>query len=915
MLRIALIYLFSTNFLFVSLSYAQNNNEAKIQDDEHSQAQTIQESTINQPLNTDSKAEDELNPFENLIPVDKIVFQLRKNYGISGSVLLTRTLWQILNSYSNQQQAENVWQSAINTVSTLASDKKMSDLYLDSRYTFGQIMIEYTHGMNIYAWNANRTNAQITKSELEDFLTANDELTIYMNLEQVWHFLLLDIAKQENVEWNQVFLKSLDLFSEEAATESEDINQKNDDEKKRPVSVNVFSLLAQWQTSKEKPELLAEMMRKLNDLQASNVYFYNSLFRFLLEKENEHYLNASLAWFAISQQFYLIKPELQEEDAKLLGDFIENQDTWFLSHESELLAVNTQLPSLLEKNIHTLKKYYADAKEEINFEQSLATIYHILTPKLSNYIQLPFRKNIMQNLEVCFNISEDLAPYPQLPIEKDQFDGCVSDMVNAATKRAKSLELSGSIKGDIQEAALDRALQLPPWQIINITYASSAKNDCLDEGMNLPNPFEWSMAAEALLWFSDRWPVLMHIFPQKNQVKQVVASGEQLISKLQCLKKAPMQLLDDDLQQILQSWQNTKALIGKVVDEFTQNNLRSGSDIDLLAGSIEAESHYRVENMEIEACDVQNVCGVHVKLESSRALFGLFPKHLLVADQLKIGSLKLCYDNVGWEQRRIASTHLDNDNVANYYGHFSFSLKGFYNDKEVFERKIIDKEEYLYLFAENSEEVLNTYCPLPLVGKKISTKLERGTYGLVPNRLTFLTASRVKETDILLGNWQTGDEWSDKILTEAAETVYEDKFADLNSDVQQAYQAKAKQLQDVIYQSLLNKIAKPSLAQKALLNEFAKMQRASKLFYARNYLLQMNQLIGNDFIHGLFFGENRIFDSNSIAEYYNNQNNINVLIKAMDENLEKNKIQWNELPNNLSYSYISNIIYRLKSIY
>ena len=896
--KFALILLYSVAFLLSSSALSQDN------------AKEIE--------STDTVETEPLNTFENLIPVDKVVYQLRKNYGVSGSVLLTKTLWQILSSYSNQKQAQNVWQTAINNITSIDTGGNELTLSLDSRYTFGQILSQFTHGMNLVDWNTNRNELKVSKSQLNDFFTENDDLSIYLNLNHVWRILLLDIAKQENIQWDQVFLKSLDLFADEQMiidkkNSNKDSVKKNEKAEKQEIN-SFFMYINQWQTSKDKNALLANMFESFRLDDSYGYYFHQTIIQFLIEKHKQHYLSASLSWFAISQQLYLYKTQFQKEDVENIKTFVENQDTWFLSHESDLLAANTKLPELVEKNFHGLKAFLVNKTEVNDFELELITIYHLLIPNFSKYIASPYRREIMQNLEVCFNISDEYAPFPQLPIEKEQFYGCINDMFDAANNRSTSQELAYPLVKVDTQAALDRALKLPPWQNINVTYATIAKDSCLSDNMRIPNPFEWSMAAESLLWFSDRWPAFMKLYPQGNNVNKVIAGGQQIVAKLNCLEETPKKILNEGFQQISQSWQNSKAMIDKVVDEFAQENLRKGSDIDLL-GTIETQSNYRVEDMKIEACNIQNACGVHLELESSRALFGLFPKHLVVADQLKMGSLKLCYDNVGWEQRRPASTHLDNDNVSNYFGHFSFSLKGFYDDEKVFERKIIDKEEYLYLFAENSEDVLNTYCPLEIVGKKISTKLERGTFGLVPNRLTFLTASRVKESDIMSGNWLKGNEWNDKILTDAANSIYENKLTGLNSDVQQVYQAKAKLLQDVIYKTLLNKFDASSQVQTELYNEFATMQRSVKQLYATNYLLQMNQLMSNDKVHGLFFGEDRIFDAKIIEEYYTNQNNINVLIKAMDENLNKNKILWNELSNNLSYSYVSNIIYRLKSIY
>ena len=100
----------------------------------------------------------------------------------------------------------------------------------------------------------------------------------------------------------------------------------------------------------------------------------------------------------------------------------------------------------------------------------------MISRNFDKYMNNPFRRKIQRNLEVCLNISEEFGPFPQQPIDDKQFSGCVNDMVVAATTEASIRELSGSLTKINSQQALDRALQLPAWQIINLLYANSAEN-------------------------------------------------------------------------------------------------------------------------------------------------------------------------------------------------------------------------------------------------------------------------------------------------------------------------------------------------------------------------------------------------------------------------------------------------------
>ncbi|MBL4659753.1 MAG: hypothetical protein JKY19_05310 [Alcanivoracaceae bacterium] len=848
------------------------------------------------------------NEFDHLISANQVVLQLRKTYGVEGSVLLSKILWQILISYSNQQQAQNVWQTAINHVTDInAIDTNMNLSIVNSQYNSGQVLASYTNGMTTKKWNENRKIFKINKKNINDFFELADDLSIYLKLNEVWELLLIDIAKQEDIQWNDVFLNSLDLF-----VEDNDTSEKNLSTELNLDDSSFFAAIGKWQDSEDKKIALAHIVQYIESQDQSDIFYYQAIVRFVIDKSRQHYMATSQSWFAVAEQLYLHKAHLKKAELQAINRFIEKNDTWFLSKEQQLLAIDKKLPQWVESSFHQLKVYYAAESTVADFDH-LVTVYQMIEANIRKYMVTPFRQKIHNDLEVCLNISEEFAPYPQQPIDDKQFKGCINDMVMAATQEASIRELSGSLTKIDTEQALDRALRLPSWQIINILYANVAQNDCLDDSHQLVNPLEWTLAAESLLWFADRWPAYMQSYPQNSQISKIIRQGENLIKNHPCLEKPKREILDAHFTQIIQSWENVKTQIKQLVSEFRQNNLTNGSDIDLLENA-EKQSNYRVEGETIMACDPQQSCGVHVELESSRALFGLFPNHLLVADQLKLGSLKLCYDNVGWENIRSAPTHLKNDSVANYFGNFSFNLKGFYGEELIFERKLTDKQEYLYLFAENSEKVLKTSCPLSIVGDKISTQLKGGTYGLVPNRLTFLTASRANESKILQSNWSTGEEWRDKITTSEALLVSTNELIELSADIQQVYQHKAADLQNLIYQTMLNRVLVPTAIQQQLTSGFANMQRSTELFLALNYFLQMDELMVNDALHGILFGSNKIPDTVTIDQFYQNQININLLISSVDENLNTNKEKWNTSSNTLSNSHINNILFRLKSI-
>ncbi len=840
------------------------------------------------------------NQFSHLVSSDDVVHQLRKNYGIYGSVLLSKSLTKILNSFSNQQQAVQTWQTTINELTD--TNSRLQSARVNSQFHSGQLLSQYTHGMTPKTWNNNQSTINLNKQNLTDFINTSDDLTLYFHLPQIWEILLQNIATHENIQWHEVFNKSLTLFPN--TIEDEKIPDTSNES-------GFFDALNEWQKNNYEEKLLTEVMSSIENSDSIQKNNYQNIIRFLLEKNNKNYLSTAMTWLSIANHLHLNKSLLSDVELTSVVQFIEESDTWFLTKEQELLAINRDLPNQIESSFHQLKRFYNS--DNTNQDFTLANIYQLLQKRLNNYMTLPFRNTIHQGFEVCFNISRDSTPLPQEPIDKKQFLGCIKDLTKAATEEAKTSELSGSLTKIKSQAALDRALQSPAWQTINLMYANVSKDNCLKGSEKLVNPLEWTIAAESMLWFVNRWPNHLLLYPQNNEISAIIKQGEKLTQHFNCLEKSKEETLDNYFNQIVKEWQNVKNQIKKVTIEFNESNLAIGSDINLIEHK-EQSSNYRVADIKILACDAQKSCGIHTELEPTRALFGLFPNHLLLADQLKLGSLKLCYDNVGWENRHAVSTHLDNDSVANYLGNFSFSLKGFYNDQLVFSKKLIDKEEYLYLFAANTREVLQTSCPLDIIGTKISTKLKRGTYGLVPNRLTFLTASRADETSILVGNWEKGAEWNNAITHDDITLTDKNYLDELKASINQYFQQKATQLQTTIYRSILNIQPNPTNEQQQLAGNFASMQRAVKLFYNLNYILQMNELMLDDNLHGLFFGDNKIPDAQSINDLYKNQLNISSLIENIESNLKTNQEKWNALEKSWSNLHIKDILFRLNNI-
>ena len=859
-----------------------------------------------------------ISQFEHLIDADTIVYQLRKKYGIQGSIHLTQAVWNILSSFNNQEQAQSIWQKAIENI----TEQDFVNPTINFQFEYGKILSQYTHGMNIQTWNNMRSDFDISAKNLLEFLNNADDFDVYLQLPKIWQIILSEIIKHEEINWADVFTDTFNLFDESKPK----INDKNSEEKVEATKskYNTLSELLKWSRNEDKLSQLPDLLQSEKLIPENDKDLFKSFLRFSLNQSSNNLIASVLSWQELAFHFYRHKDSFTTPDLKNLQNFVEINSAWFTEKSDELANVNSALSEIISQSIDELKTGFIipEASEELifnpQFNSKIRGIYKLVEPGFDRYMNLPFRQKIMQELEVCLNISREHEPNPQQPISENQFTGCLSDFARAALENAQSRELAGSLTKIDTKEAIDRALNLPYWQIINILYANETQNECLDDEQELPNPLEWSLAAESILWFADRWPGLLQAYPKiKQKINAVINQGERLNKKLTCINNNYQELLSRHFEKIQQSWKNSKAEIKLVANEYNQQNLKEESDVDLLNG-LQQQSNYKVKDAQIQACQAQTSCGVRVALEPTRALFGLFPNHLLIADQLKLGELKLCYDNVGWENRRAAPTHLDNDNVANYYGHFSFSLKGFYNDELVFEKKLTNDEENLYLFGSSDESVLQQYCPLPIVGTNINTSLKRGTFGLVPNRLTFLTASRADTSKILTSNWQIGKEWRDKFIGSEAiagvEIISVNHLEELSQDVQQAFQGKSKELEKLIYQTLLGQISQPTETQKKLTQGLSDYSRSIKLFAAMLYFLQTEDYLLSDNIQSLIFGKTQIAKADEILKHYQNEQSINEFLEFMDNNLKINENKWNNFQTLGSNASLQQTLLRLKSI-
>ncbi len=787
----------------------------------------------------------------------QVAHALRTEYGLHGAVALTRTAHKILDSFVDESQAAFLWQNALDGVEAESLQKSQQPLFgIDTHALAGLVLAANTHGMTTDQWQRTLLPLDLNQAPLKPLLDSRDELDIYLQLPAIWDRFLQAMRERPHVHWQQVFGPILESPPVSVATDYP----------------SPWDALLKWTSQPEREKHLADLALLVNQHQHQLPLMQRALLKKLIQltlnKDRQQPLAAALNWLEAFSVARTYLANWLKTEGKRLEPLVENNDTWFVAHHDIMLRIDERLPELLERSFQQLKQ--PDQAPPVDFQQHMAAVFFSL-PDIHAYLAQPFRRLLQQQLEVCLNISEEETPLPDEPIEQRQYSGCVEDLAHWAGVLAKSDEMAGNLNPPEDDEALARVLELPPWQTINTLYAMEAQEDCLTEEQRKANPFEWFLGSESLIWFNERWPQYLEKYHPTAFLQWPISTGWQLQKGYACLKQPIHATLARRLAQVVAQWQRVKHLITAVADEYRQQHLKPGSDIDLL-GSVQQASHYRPENLQIGPCDPKNTCGVHSQLEPSRALLALFPNHLLLADQLNLGTIRLCYDDVGWEDREAGPTHLSNPAVANYYGHLALSLKGFYNDKLVFARRIQSLQKYHYLFGRNDDKVLQLSCPLPILGEQIVTQLPEGTHGLLPNRLTFLTAARANADAIVKHNWTDGEEWRDRLADDLrVKVLASNSLDDVRLLVEEKFIEHTSAVQKTLYGLLLEQQQARSETQQALLDAARKYHLYRQLVQAMASVFITDKLLFDPAVHGIFYGSERLPDRAMLAGFYRQQ--------------------------------------------
>lgn len=582
----------------------------------------------------------------------------------------------------------------------------------------------------------------------------------------------------------------------------------------------------------------------------------------------------------------------------------------FAAVDPRLNSVMAAMHSVLRDIANSDEKAVDVAAERVVLADAVAQLA-LLIPDMAYYFDTPVRARIFEQVDQCVSISVALNEDGFESMTRQQFDTCMTTLLQLAERETRLAELSGNMRGPFTADALRRELGVSPWQRINyvIGYLHERYSTaCPAPAISLPNPLEWAVLATTMAWFADNAPVYFQSPENETRLAAMRSIGEQLIHVLSeqtaCLASSGTGI-NDPVSRGMNDYELALRDLDRGIEnaaaDFREQYLRPGADALLEQDALQ-ETGYRPDDLVIQPCDKKAVCEMSGNLSTTRALIGLFPNEYLLAEQTGMGRIEICYRNMEWVRRRYELVRPDDENVANYFGYLGFDLVGRYVEKdqsgEIFAFRFTSPEEYQYLFAQTSDEVLNDSCPVEWVGSRVVTQLRENRNGIVPNRLTYLAAARKLPSRLLQNNWDRGAEWRDWFVTGIGVSTLEvSPVAEIDSRLNQHLQSLFQAQQTEIYQRLLLPNHRNSRGDDvSLVDEMAQVSISKSLIRMQLMLFYPQSLVNSDTIRRSIAGDDGLLEGRTMRRFREDNIALTSVIDDARQRLDNLRSAWAEQP-------------------
>lgn len=534
----------------------------------------------------------------------------------------------------------------------------------------------------------------------------------------------------------------------------------------------------------------------------------------------------------------------------------------------------------------------------------------LLVPDSGYYFDLPVRDPVAGGVDACAGIVAVRDSDGSPAMNRELFDDCQQTLVDLADREAREPQLAGDPGGPFGEAQLQRELGLTAGQRIN--YGVGYLHDrfatgCGPPARPLPNPLEWAYLATFMAWLAEQSPVFFQAPENEARLSRMRDIGTELMQALaeqvDCIAGAGASI-NDPVARVTAGYRESLTELGRALQdaeqEFRTRFLAPGADVNL-AGDARQATNYRPDDLVIGPCSPTNVCEMNGQLSSTRALVGLFPDTWLLADQVGVGEVEICYDEMGWVNRRSAPVREGDRNVANYFGRLSFVLKGRFTGldgtRDLFAFRFVSPGEHHYLFAAASDEVLDDACPAEWVGNRIVTELPPGRPGIVPNRLTYLSAPRTVPSRLLSANWDQGEEWRDWFVTGLGVQPLtlpspQDPAPALGQRLQQLHRRE----QAAVYGSLLERPGAGEQPLTPIHTQVESLETAKDLVRMQMMLFYPHVMSQSDSLRSAVAGERGLLDTEVLNRFRGENRPVDSVVDIGFRRLDAFEARWRELP-------------------
>ena len=648
--------------------------------------------------------------------------------------------------------------------------------------------------------------------------------------------------------------------------------------------------------------------------QAANLLHLASLLDGLNERR---FFSFTEGLVALSAQLSLeagLHTEKVGETAALLRGFLPDISA---GYARDFAAVDPRLNTAMAVAYdiaQTLNRQPLDEAERQRLMNELADAVArlaLLVPDMGYYFDLPVRDPVAGGVDACAGLVavEDIEGVPAMT--RELFDDCLQSLLELADGVARETQLAGDPNGPFGELQLNRELSLTAGQRINygIGYLHQQyATGCEMPARMLPNPLEWAFLATFMTWFAEQSPVYFQTPENEQRLARMRQIGVELTTtiseQVDCIAGVGVGV-NDPVKRVTSGYRaelrRLAVQLQAAQQEFRDLYLQPGADVDL-GGELDQATAYRPAELQILPCDAGAVCEMTQPLSSTRALVGLFPDPYLLADQSGLGKLEICYDSMGWQERRSEPVRPGDENVANYFGKLAFTLRGRFNGPqgvdELFAFRFVSPQEYHYMFGAASSEVLADECPVEWIGQRIVTSMPEQDRGLVPNRLTYLSAPRSLPSRLLANNWDRGSEWRDWFVTGiGVENLPVPPASDLAPLLSQHLQRLRRLEQEAIYGSLLQR--NTSFGDQGLTplhRELNRLGNAKSLIRLQLMLFYPHVLTQSDTLRAAMAGNAGLLDPLVLNRFREQRVPVVDMLAIADERLQAFERHWEAVP-------------------